>query len=371
MSTSRSRVHRRCRVPGERRACAPSLRCSRSSSSSRRCSPRWRPSRPSRRTRRTHRPRQTPRHRRTRPRRPIRRLRIRRQRRRRPRPTRLRPPATPDPTPSAPPDPTPDPTPSATPIRRPSPTPTPSSRPRRPVSGQYMVTFASGTTAVDRTAAVAARRRVDHRFDRRPAHARGQRRRCAVAALRADPRVPAVEPTAAVPPRARPTTRRTADQWSLPKIGWDKVFGSVPRTARRSSRSSTRASTHRTPTSPARSSPAPRSSTATAWDDRPERPRHLDGGHRRRRRPTTGSASQASATRRVSVMPVTVLGAEGLGQDSDIIEGIVWAADHGADVVLMSFSNPGIRLPFRRRSTTRGQRTWWSSLRPATTARRP
>src|SRR4029077_19970283 len=39
--------------------------------------------------------------------------------------------------------------------------------------------------------------------------------------------------------------------------------------------------------------------------------------------------------------PVTVLDASGLGQDSDIIAGIVWATDHGADVINMSFSNPG------------------------------
>ena len=43
----------------------------------------------------------------------------------------------------------------------------------------------------------------------------------------------------------------------------------------------------------------------------------------------------------VKVMPVTVLDADGDGPDSDIIEGVVWAADHGADVILMSFSNPG------------------------------
>ena len=43
----------------------------------------------------------------------------------------------------------------------------------------------------------------------------------------------------------------------------------------------------------------------------------------------------------VRVMPVTVLGADGTGQDSDIISGVVWAADHGADVVLMAFSNYG------------------------------
>ena len=43
----------------------------------------------------------------------------------------------------------------------------------------------------------------------------------------------------------------------------------------------------------------------------------------------------------VSVMPVKVLGADGLGQDSAVVEGVVYAADHGADVILMSFSNPG------------------------------
>ena len=43
----------------------------------------------------------------------------------------------------------------------------------------------------------------------------------------------------------------------------------------------------------------------------------------------------------VKVMPVTVLDADGLGQDSDIIAGVVWAVDHGADVINMSFSNPG------------------------------
>ena len=43
----------------------------------------------------------------------------------------------------------------------------------------------------------------------------------------------------------------------------------------------------------------------------------------------------------VSVMPVRVLGDGGTGQDSDIIDGLVYAVDHGADVVLMAFSNPG------------------------------
>ncbi|KRB43882.1 hypothetical protein ASD90_19905 [Terrabacter sp. Root181] len=40
------------------------------------------------------------------------------------------------------------------------------------------------------------------------------------------------------------------------------------------------------------------------------------------------------------VMPVQVLGEDGQGQDSDVIAGLTFAADHGADVILMAFSNP-------------------------------
>src|SRR4029079_17979541 len=43
----------------------------------------------------------------------------------------------------------------------------------------------------------------------------------------------------------------------------------------------------------------------------------------------------------VRVMPVTVLDQDGLGQDADVIAGVMWAADNGANVILMAFSNPG------------------------------
>src|SRR5439155_255584 len=43
----------------------------------------------------------------------------------------------------------------------------------------------------------------------------------------------------------------------------------------------------------------------------------------------------------VRVMPVKVLTDDGLGQDADIIQGVQWAADNGASVILMAFSNPG------------------------------
>lgn len=43
----------------------------------------------------------------------------------------------------------------------------------------------------------------------------------------------------------------------------------------------------------------------------------------------------------VRIMPVTVLGADGTGKDADIIAGIMYAVDHGANVILMGFSNAG------------------------------
>ena len=46
---------------------------------------------------------------------------------------------------------------------------------------------------------------------------------------------------------------------------------------------------------------------------------------------------------------------DGEGQDSDVIAGVIWAADHGADVILMAFSNPGFSPTCRTRSTTRGR----------------
>src|SRR5205823_11934760 len=42
-----------------------------------------------------------------------------------------------------------------------------------------------------------------------------------------------------------------------------------------------------------------------------------------------------------TILPVQVLDPSGTGQDSDIMRGIIWAANHGADVILMAFAGPG------------------------------
>ncbi|MDX6485552.1 MAG: thermitase, partial [Gaiellaceae bacterium] len=48
------------------------------------------------------------------------------------------------------------------------------------------------------------------------------------------------------------------------------------------------------------------------------------------------------------VLPVQVLNAKGLGKDSDIIKGLVWAADHHANVIAMSFAGEGYSPALQR-----------------------
>jgi hypothetical protein len=43
------------------------------------------------------------------------------------------------------------------------------------------------------------------------------------------------------------------------------------------------------------------------------------------------------------MMPATVLDYNGLGQRSDVIGGAIWAAENGADVILLGFINARFR----------------------------
>ncbi|MDQ4132696.1 MAG: Ig-like domain-containing protein, partial [Actinomycetota bacterium] len=136
-----------------------------------------------------------------------------------------------------------------------------------------------------------------------------------------------------------PNDEAYGQQWALPKIGWDSVFGSVA------------------PTGAAQI--AVLDTGVAAIDDLSVRvgagwsafsgsdPASDPNGH------GTWLASIAAAATDngagiagvgyagVSVLPVQVLGADGTGDDGDIIAGLIWAADNGADVILMGFSNPG------------------------------
>src|SRR5207249_3748879 len=140
--------------------------------------------------------------------------------------------------------------------------------------------------------------------------------------------------------QAFPTDPLYPNQWALAKIGWDQVFGAV----------------------------TPTGSAVVAVLDTGVDAQHpdlagnvipgtsiLDGssgttdpsGHgtwvagiaAAQTNTLEGIAGVAYAG--VRIMPVTVLDANGLGQDSDVIAGVIWAADHGAGVIVMAFSNPG------------------------------
>src|SRR5437773_11556112 len=155
-----------------------------------------------------------------------------------------------------------------------------------------------------------------------------------------DPQVVNAEENRTRQSQAFPAGPLYPNQWSLPKIGWDQVFGTV----------------------------TPMGSAIVAVLDTGVDAQHpdlagnvipgtsiLDGspgttdpsGHgtwvagiaAAQTNTLEGIAGVAYAG--VRIMPVTVLDVNGLGQDSDVIAGVIWAADHGADVIVMAFSNPG------------------------------
>src|SRR3989441_4173826 len=163
-----------------------------------------------------------------------------------------------------------------------------------------------------------------------------------LAKYQADPQVVNAEENKTRQSQAFPTDPLYSNQWSLPKIGWDLVFGTV----------------------------TPTGSAIVAILDTGVDAQHpdlagnvipgtsiLDGssgmtdpsGHgtwvagiaaaQTNTTPVEGIAGVAYAG--VRIMPGTVLDVNGLGQDSDVIAGVIWAADHGADVIVMAFSNPG------------------------------
>src|SRR6266699_236946 len=158
----------------------------------------------------------------------------------------------------------------------------------------------------------------------------------------ADPRVVSVEENRTRVWETVPADPLYGYQWALPRIAWDQVFG------------------HVTPTGTARvalldtgvdalhpdlaGKVAPGTSILDGSNGMTDPSGHgtwLAGiiAAQTDNVPVEGIAGVAYAG--VTVMPVTVLDANGLGQDSDVIAGVIWAADHGADVIVMAFSNPG------------------------------
>src|SRR3954447_20314742 len=215
-----------------------------------------------------------------------------------------------------------------------SPTPAPSAAPTRP----FVVTFDAGVSAADQADAIDAaaatitdtiavlRIRAVNASD------------AAVVALRADPRVSSVEADRSRAAEATPDDSAYGDQWSLAKIGWDQVYGTALAGT---------AVVAVLDTGVDAGQPDLTGKLVAGTSLLATQPTTDPNGHG-----TEMAGIVAAGTNNgigiagvgyggVKVMPITVLGADGTGRDSDVIEGLVWAADHGADVALMAFSAPG------------------------------
>ena len=162
----------------------------------------------------------------------------------------------------------------------------------------------------------------------------------AFASFDADPLVQRVEVDQKRAADAIPSDLEYASQWALPLIGWDLLFGEVDPagTAKIAVLDTGVKATH----------PDLAGKVLTGFSAFPNSdPRTDTNGH------GTALASIAAANTNnntgiagvaydgVSIIPVQVLDTAGLGQDSDIIDGVIFAVDAGADVILMAFSNPG------------------------------
>ena len=254
-------------------------------------------------------------------------------------------PAPSEPDPTAVPDPTPipsDPHPTASP--EPDPTPAPSEPDQTPGTRPYLVTFASGTDDARQLEILASANVTDEsaipQLSMRSVLLHEASYVDELSALNAFAEVVRVDLDRTRAVEAAPSDTSYADQWSLPKIGWDQLYGTVGIAG-----TSTVAvlDTGVDATHPDLDGVVlPGTSVLDGSNGLSDPNGHgtwmagivaaeTDNG--------TGIAGTAYAG--VSVLPVTVLGADGTGQDSDIIAGVVYAADAGADVILMSFSNPG------------------------------
>jgi hypothetical protein len=155
-----------------------------------------------------------------------------------------------------------------------------------------------------------------------------------------DTRVVRVEENKERKAEGKPSDTDYLSQWALPKIGWDQVFGTITPTG------SATVAVLDTGVDSSHDELAGKLITCASI---------LDGsdctsdphGH------GTWLAGIVAANtdnnngiagvgyNGVKIMPVTVLNADGIGQDSAIIAGVIWAVENGADVILMGFSNPG------------------------------
>jgi YVTN family beta-propeller protein/VCBS repeat-containing protein len=255
-----------------------------------------------------------------------------------------------DPSPAAGDEPEPGPAPIES-VDQPTPGRSASPRPRRSTApaatapaatARYIVAFSLGASAGQRAAALAAGSEattistipalrlavVDFPATRAGAAAHNMRERAGVERVELD-RGRSVA--------AAPSDPRYTEQWSLPMIGWPSVTVPASGTAIVAILDSGVDGSH--PDLLGRLVPGASFVGGDPLVDPNGHGTWLAGIVAAATDNGQGIAGIGSAG--VRVMPVRVLGADGTGWDSDIISGILHAADNGADVILLAFSAPG------------------------------
>ncbi|HET6650084.1 MAG TPA: S8 family serine peptidase, partial [Candidatus Limnocylindria bacterium] len=248
----------------------------------------------------------------------------------------------PEPT-AAPPVETPAPEPSTDPTPEPSADPEPSVAPA-PGTRPYLISFVSGTSDARQLEILAAAGVTDEsaipQLSMRSVLLDETGYFDQLAALNAFAEVARVDLDRTRAVEAAPSDTSYADQWSLPQVGWDQLYGTVGIAGT--------ATVAILDTGVDAAHPDLNGIVLPGWSA-------FDGvspwtdpnGHGTwmagivAAETDNGIGIAGTAYAGVSVRPVTVLDADGTGQDSDIIAGVVYAADAGADVILMAFSNPG------------------------------
>ena len=247
----------------------------------------------------------------------------------------------PTPTPTPTPDPSFEPDPTPTPTPEPSPEPTPTPTPEA-ATEPFIVTFASGVSGAtqDDILAVAEAVQTDSipQLRMRAILLAPSAVTDSLATLRDDARVLRVDTDRIRIAEETPSDPSYGDQWALPQIGWDA--------ARDTYAAAGSAVVAILDTGVDASHPDLDGSIVSGasiledstWSSDPNgHGTAMAGIVAAETDNAEGIAGVGYAG--VSVMPITVLGADGTGQDSDVIAGVVWAADHGADVILMAFSS--------------------------------
>jgi subtilisin family serine protease len=163
-----------------------------------------------------------------------------------------------------------------------------------------------------------------------------------LAAYARHPSVAHADPTIKLSQASIPNDPGYGQQWALPKIGWDQVYGSVSisGTATIAVLDTGVDASH--PDLSGRMA-AGYSSLGGATGGDPDKDPNghgtaLAGIAAASVNNATGMAGVAYSG--ASIAPVQVLSSDGTGTDADVAAGVLWAADHGANVMLMGFSSP-------------------------------